>query len=99
MISPRAIMRSSIITFIFLTIITIWAEISEKFKDLLKGMTGHHWITKSILAIALFLILSFLISKQPKKNHDIQKEAIALIITAIAAALILLGFFTWHFFS
>src|SRR3989344_3814960 len=47
---------ASIITIIFVVIITIWAELSVSLKEWLKNFSGHHWTSKSIFSILLYLV-------------------------------------------
>jgi hypothetical protein len=46
----------AIISIVAVTAVTIAGELSEPFKNWIKGFTGHHWITKSWLSIIVFFL-------------------------------------------
>jgi len=47
---------SAILTVIYVPIVTIWSEFDEGFKAGLAAITGHHWITKGVLLIVLYVV-------------------------------------------
>src|SRR3989344_4606046 len=42
---------------IFVTVVTIWGELSPGMKDILKNISGHHWVTKSFGVLAGYLVV------------------------------------------
>lgn len=94
----RALTISTIATVISITIITIVGELSEPFKNLLKNISGHHWTTKSIFSLILFIVLYFLLLKV-KDYKDYKNLSRDVAITVIVSSLVILLFYTWHFFS
>ena len=50
---------ATLVVMLFITSLTIAAEISPALKDWLKVSFSHHWVGKSVLAIALFALISF----------------------------------------
>ena len=54
-----AFFLSAIITIALIGSMIIIHEESSEFKDFLVSLTGHHWLTKSVIAAILFPILSF----------------------------------------
>ncbi|OGH27487.1 MAG: hypothetical protein A3C27_03745 [Candidatus Levybacteria bacterium RIFCSPHIGHO2_02_FULL_39_36] len=99
----RLIYASSIsasVTAILTVVLTIWAELSVSFKDGLKNISGHHWITKSIFAVIAYLFVLFLVYSLNKNvsADKIRESLYRLIIVTILGSLTILGFYIWHFF-
>jgi len=94
----RSMSFATIVTVVAITIITIIAELSEGFKNFLKAITGHHWITKSVLAFVLFFAVYLFIKKSDDKV-DALAESWRVIWITLLASLILFGFFLWEFLS
>lgn len=80
----------------FTVLVTISAEFSEPFKNSLKAITGHHWITKSVFSVALFLLLYFVFIKT-KESTNIKKSINLVLINTIVGGLVLFIFFIWHY--
>lgn len=88
-------------TIFTITVVTLVAELSVPFKDWLKSITGHHWITKSWLSVIVF-ILTFLIVYALIKNPSASrvKHALNLLFASLlAGSFILLGFFIFEFYA
>ncbi len=81
-------------------IITIWAELSPAFKDGLKNLTGHHWLTKSVFVLIGFpLLLAVLygLLRREISYSALHKSLWVLIWTAVIGSAAVLGFFAWHY--
>lgn len=94
----RSMSLSVILSVIVTTAITIWAEFSVPLKDFLKSITGHHWVTKSILSIIIFFGV-YLIARPSEKNINILNKTKKVIWVTLICILALLAFFTWHYFA
>ena len=82
----------------FVTIITIIAELKAPLKNWLKSLSGHHWTSKGILSLLLY-IAATLVLYFAVKNVDDKKVRASLwiaIVTTILGSLVLLTFFTGH---
>ena len=97
MIRVRSMIFSVIVTTIVITLVTIFAELSSGFKEILKSISGHHWTTKSWLSIILFFGIYFFV-KLSDKNLDISKETKKVILTILISIFVLFAFFVWHYF-
>jgi hypothetical protein len=102
--APRLTLASIIaakISIIYVVVITIAAELSPVLKTILKNITGHHWITKSLSSLILYLLLLFLIYFLAKTPGDakLNKYIMLLFWTSILGTLVLILFFAWHYFS
>ncbi|HEY4484430.1 MAG TPA: hypothetical protein VI978_01770 [Candidatus Paceibacterota bacterium] len=81
------------------TAVTIWGELSPTFKNLLAGFTGHHWVTKSLLSLLVYLggiALFYFLSKNINTNK-ISKGLTFLISSALICSLILFLFYFLHY--
>lgn len=83
---------------IFIIAITIAADIYLSLKDLLKSVFSHHWIGKSILSVAVFIIvgaISFLLPIQANEEK-ISRLLRALSFLLIIGILAIFSFFVYE---
>lgn len=97
MTNIKALSLSTIFAIILTVVLTVWSELSKSFKDILAGITGHHWVTKGVFAFAAFLILYFIFGKISDKNLNVWAEVKKVVWTAVLGILVISGFFIWHF--
>lgn len=101
---PRLIIASSLsttLTVIFVTIITVVAELTPSFKDFLKNLSGHHWTSKSIISVAFYIIVTVLLYLV-SRNIETRKIGAHIALatwTALLGILALLLFYTAHNFG
>ncbi|MBU4292906.1 MAG: hypothetical protein KJ770_02495 [Actinobacteria bacterium] len=96
----KALSISSIVSIAFITIITIVAEMVKPLKDGLAAMTGHHWVTKSIIGMLLFIILAIILGYTTKAdNKNSAKFIWGTFWTTIGGSLALLIYFVIHTFA
>ncbi len=83
---------------IFITIITISADLYLPIKGWLKNIFSHHWVGKSVLAAVVFLLFAVLIWPFSKRADDekIRKILVLLNWLLIAGSLAIFGFFIWE---
>ncbi|OGF57049.1 MAG: hypothetical protein A2Z21_10295 [Candidatus Fraserbacteria bacterium RBG_16_55_9] len=55
-LSMSVLAVANILTVISIVVLTIVAELFPPVKEFLNRLTGHHWITKGLLALAVFSI-------------------------------------------
>jgi len=98
---PRLIYASSLsaaLTALFVTLITIKAELYAPLKTWLANLSGHHWTSKSILSLALYVAALFL-CYMLFRNVDAEKvrRGISLAVwSAVLGSLALFLFYTGH---
>lgn len=90
----RSMSLALILTVVFISAVTIAGELSEGVKNILKALTGHHWITKSLLSLILFFGTYIFVKKSDDKI-DILRESKRIFWVIILACAILFGFFLW----
>jgi len=80
-------------TLIFITVITIGAELIEPLKLSLARLSGHHWVSKGILSLIFFVIS--LVCAKSKKSSVIEGTQVSL--TAVICSIVILLFFVIHY--
>lgn len=92
---------SAAVTIIVVVAMTIVAELSVPFKNWLAGFTGHHWVTKSLVSILLFVLLFgfFRFVGKPANESQTRKVLFTLQVIAIVGFLAILGFYTYEFLA
>lgn len=97
----RLIYASSVAAFInaiFVTAVTIAAELNTPLKDWLKELSGHHWTSKSILSIALYIITLLLVYAilQDVSSRKVRNAVSFATWSAFAGSILIFAFFTGH---
>lgn len=95
----NAIAAGTVAAIWFITIITIWAEFVAPLKNFLAGVTGHHWVTKGVFAVALFALVSVGWALADKNSEARPTTIYVAIASTILGSLTLFLFFVWHFFA
>ena len=90
---------SAIVSIVFVTGITVWAELAPGLKAFLKSLTGHHWVTKSWGVVMVYLAGLILFYWLPKQigEKTLRRSVLSLVVFAILGALVLFFFFVWHY--
>lgn len=92
--------HAAIISSVFVVIITILAELSPALKNWLKGISGHHWTTKSIFTAIIFvvsLILLYLFGKH--RAEKINRSLVLLLMFVLVGSIAITAFYTGHHFK
>jgi heme/copper-type cytochrome/quinol oxidase subunit 2 len=89
-----------ILVSIFILITTLWSELSTDYKSFLTGITGHHWVTKSVFSTILFFGLYFLLPYKDKKseNEDKLRAAKTIFWTVFIVSIIIFLYYVFYFF-
>ncbi|OGD84908.1 hypothetical protein A2696_04145 [Candidatus Curtissbacteria bacterium RIFCSPHIGHO2_01_FULL_41_13] len=89
----------SIVAVFSIILMTVFAEVNPAFKKWLAVNFTHHWIGKSVLSIAVFLVTTIIFTMFNKlfKNKLVLLLWVLIIIASIGVML-LLAFFYWHSF-
>jgi len=95
---------SAVITIFLTGCIIITHDISKDFRQSLTTLTGHHWISVSVITVILFVLSSGLLLSSTKirkilRSYDIELWSTSLIdVTLIMILVILLGLIA-HFLA
>lgn len=90
---------SSIVSIVFVALITIWADLSAPLKAWLKSLSGHHWVSKSIMMLVfyfLFLAIFFTLIKNAEIGR-LKRSLLVLNIVILLGTAAVIGFYVWHF--
>jgi amino acid transporter len=90
---------------IFITGCVIIAhEISNEFRNSLSNLTGHHWVSVSLVAVILFFLFSILFLGSKRLAKILKADDLSLwsnALTVITLVMILSSFilYTSHYFG
>lgn len=85
---------------VFIALITITADLIPDLKNWLKNIFSHHWIGKSVLSLAFFLIFSVIVYFCPcQKDIEKTKKLLSYLLwSSVGSAVIIFLFFIWEAF-
>ena len=83
---------------VFVVLITITAELNAPLKGLLTNLTGHHWVSKSILSFALYLAVLFLgyLFFRNVDARKVHRGIVFVLWSAVIGTAAILFFYTGH---
>lgn len=89
---------SGICTVVFVTLITVLADLAPALKNWLRDTFTHHWIGKGVLAAGLYVLIYLLVVKTARKLPEDGGVPLlrALSFAAIFGAAAIFGFFLWE---
>ena len=92
---------ASSLTIVFITVITVVAELNIPLKGWLTSFSGHHWTSKGILSILLYVVAIFVMYVATKEiDHKKVKSGLWVAIGAtVLGSIVILAFFTGHHFG
>lgn len=97
-IHVRAMSKATSITILFIALITIWSELFKPLKTFLASVTGHHWVTKGVFSMLVFLLLYFILAEKIEDTDEPLKEVKQVIWSTIIAGLAIFIFYVGHYF-
>lgn len=98
-INSRALSLATSWTIIFIVAMTIVSELYKPLKTILADLSGHHWVSKGIVALIFFVILYKLLYKKTLYEKDSQNYELAVIGVTVLGGLAIFGFYIWHYFT
>ncbi|MBI4160310.1 MAG: hypothetical protein HY506_00185 [Candidatus Yanofskybacteria bacterium] len=84
---------------VFVVSITIVAELSAPVKSWLANLSGHHWTSKSIISVLLYLAvltIVYLAVKSDLSSSRIRRSLYLCLGSVIAGSLIIFAFYVGH---
>ncbi|MEK7147166.1 MAG: hypothetical protein AAB772_02830 [Patescibacteria group bacterium] len=95
----NAFVISAIITLIFITAITVIADLKPPLKNWLKDNFNHHWIGKGVLSVILFTAITIIIALIPKKTAGLKLTSALLYLfwTTVLGTFVIFGFFIYEY--
>lgn len=78
-----------------IVILTIGAELFPQLKASLASLTGHHWISKGVISLAVFMLSLLAMGKIEEGN--VQKMSYKVAAASLVGAIIIFGFYLMEF--
>lgn len=91
-LNVKALLRSAVCVVWLVVGMTLVSEMSAPFKAFLAGLAGHHWVAKSIISAAAFVVFYFLLRKSDEQK-GILGSAIVLAGSVVLGGLVIFGYF------
>jgi hypothetical protein len=89
---------SASITMIVMVAVIITGEYVASFNAFLASLTGHHWVTKSVFEVVLFVVLFVVFAFMMKKDKKApMKGVMPTFIVGLASIAVLVVFYVLHF--
>ncbi len=91
---------ASIITIVFVVVITIWAELFAPLKTWLANFSGHHWTSKSIFSVLIYVVATLVLYLFPNKHREghIKRALELVLVVTLLGVIVITLFFTGHHF-
>jgi len=89
---------AAMVAIIAIVVMTLVAELNGGFKGFLADLTGHHWVSKGLLSLGIFLV-TWLASALGLRE-ELQKMrawALALVGVSLIGILVIFLFYLGHF--
>lgn len=85
---------------LFVTVITVLADLAPGLKDWLKVTFTHHWIGKGVIAAGLFVVVYLFLNAFLKKATAERLVPLLRLLTwlTVAGTIVILGFFVYEAF-
>lgn len=81
-------------TLLYIPIITIAGELYEPLKNFLKNTFWHHWLGKSVVLVALYVLLLLIFSNIKENGEEREGRYVSFVIgLAFIGAITIFGFF------
>ena len=95
-----ALSFATIVTSLVITMLTIGGELQPSLKSWLQDTFSHHWVGKGLVAVAVFIVVVMFCQLLPKTKRDQwqTKALYGMTGMALAASLMMIGFFTYEYF-
>ena len=94
----RTAIVAASVSIVLVTALTIAGELAPVIKSALKAITGQGWVTKGLVGLILFVVLTTLLtSRQKEGDRAAAAHIYGLIVTAVVCGAVLSLFFVFHF--
>ena len=91
---------ASMVAIVAIVAMTLGAELSGGFKGALTDLAGHHWISKGLLSLGIFLIVwlasALGLKEEPRK---VKAWTLAVVIVSLLGMGVIFLFYLSHFLT
>jgi len=99
-IHTKALMFATTGVIWFVVAITVLAELFvDPIKNVLASMTGHHWVSKGMLAVILFAAVYGVCTFLVTDSRNDAKPVYVAVGSAVLGGLTIFLFYVWHFLA
>ena len=90
---------ATFIVFLYIPAVTIGAELVKPLKDFLKATFWHHWLGKSVMLIALYIVAVLLCSRirSDESEHAAAQALTWAFVLSLGGARSIFLFFTYEY--
>lgn len=95
-----AVFAAVTLTIIFITVITVYADLYPPLKDWLKNSFTHHWIGKGVLSFLLFVSSVILFSTMPFRvtEEKLVKKIWLVFWTSLLGTIVIFSLYIYESF-
>ena len=97
-INATALLRSTVAVMWLIVGMTLVTEVSPAFKAFLVQLAGHHWIGKSLIAVAA-LVVFYVLFRKSRESKGVLGGVLLVIGSVVLGGLSIFSFFLWNFFN
>jgi len=97
-INTTSLTIATILTVLFIVVMTVAGELAPAFKVLLIKFAGHHWVAEGILALLFYAVAYFLFSRVGESAY-VARNALLVLVSVVWGGIVISGFFLLHFLN
>lgn len=97
--NSNALAAATVSVIWFVVLVTIGAELVAPLKSFLANVTGHHWVSKGVFAVVVFVTAYLIAARFAAEKGGDERSVYAVVGSAVAGGLGIFLFFVWHFFA
>ena len=96
----QSVVIGAIVSIVFVSVVTVVADLVPPLKDWLKTTFTHHWIGKGALSVGLFIVTAFVLARVPMRatEKSLAKVLWMLFWAGLAGTLVIFAFYLWEAF-
>ena len=96
----KAFSISAMASIWLVALLTIVGEVFAPLKDALKAMSGHHWVSKSIIAMVLFVVLGIILGYTTESDNENSGKFIwGVFLSTLGSSVVILVYYIIHTFA
>ena len=85
------------LSIVWIALSTIGTEVSTPFKTFLKDVFTHHWIGKGVIALILFLLITFVVTIVARRAHyaNVVPALLFMLWASLLGMLAIVGLYSY----
>ena len=96
----QSVVIGAIFSIVFVSVVTVVADLVPPLKDWLKTTFTHHWIGKGALSVGLFIVTAFVLARVPMRatEKSLAKLLWLLFWVGFIGAVVISAFYVYETF-